>query len=427
MPTQTPELARPSKVIRPYPFQARTLTSTARIIAMICGTGIGKTWWAPYWLAKEIVRDWQAGILDGEYIVLGPTDAMARDVLVPTFVDAYKGTDLAGNLNKTALKYELPGGGVIYFRSAEKPQRIEGIHARAAVMDEPGQMKGIVWMILRSRLALHRGRCLMTGYPWNMGWYFTEVFERWKDGDPDIEVIQAPSTENPNYPIGEFEKERKRLPDWLFAMRYLGQFRRPAGLVYPAFAKAEFIDPFEIPGDWPSFVGVDPGVFFAALFLAWHDGTWYAYDERYTIEVKPASEHAEAMLLKSKGVPSGWIYDPSRATDAAELAKAGVSPLVQGKNAIMAGIGSVSAVLGEGRLKIMKGRCPHFVDQMERYSFAVDAATGDVRSELPIKKDDHLPDCFRYVIHTIEGAEALPDDEDVGVWELEQETDAPLY
>jgi len=41
---------------------------------------------------------------------------------------------------------------------------------------------------------------------------------------------------------------------------------------------------------------------------------------------------------------------------------------------------------------------------MEKYSFPTDSMTGDVAKENPIKKDDHLPDCLRYILHTLEGA-----------------------
>jgi hypothetical protein len=50
------------------------------------------------------------------------------------------------------------------------------------------------------------------------------------------------------------------------------------------------------------------------------------------------------------------------------------------------------------------GRCPTFCDQMGKYRYPVDEATGEIIGEKPIKKDDDLPDCIRYILHTLEGA-----------------------
>jgi Terminase-like family. len=199
-------------------------------------------------------------------------------------------------------------------------------------------------------------------------------------------VIQFRSIDNPEYPREEYEKAKATLPDWLFAMRYEGRFRKPSGLVYPEFGERLFVEPFEIPPDWPVYVGLDPGAFFGALFLAWHDGVYYAFAEHYTEEVQPAEQHARALLERKQGTVLGWIYDPARLTDVVELAQHGIGPLVQANNAVLPGIMSATAVIKSGRLKVMRGRCPNFVDQMESYRFPTDPATGEVTGELPVKR-----------------------------------------
>jgi hypothetical protein len=78
--------------------------------------------------------------------------------------------------------------------------------------------------------------------------------------------------------------------------------------------------------------------------------------------------------------------------------------MVPAVNPVLTGIATLTGLINDGRLKVMRGRCPNFVDQMERYSFPTDAMTGSVSRENPIKKDDHLPDCARYLVQTLEGA-----------------------
>jgi hypothetical protein len=264
-------------------------------------------------------------------------------------------------------------------------------------------MKALIWTILQSRLGLHRGRALFTGYTMNTGWYYQDIYKRWEAGDPDYDVIQFPSTANPDYPREEFERARQTLPDWLFDMRYLGQFRKPAGLVYACLDSGAIVDPFPVPGGWPIYVGLDPGVYFAALFLTWQSGVYYAFGEYYTEMLKSAADHGAGMRAVLPASPLFWIYDPSRATDMANLAPEGVLPQALADNAVLAGIVTVITLLKAGRLKFMRGRCPVTLDQLGKYSFPTEPATGAVARENPIKKDDHLPDCLRYVLHTLEG------------------------
>lgn len=373
---------------------------------MMGGTGGGKTWWGPYWLMRVISRDRMCGIGRGaRYLVIGPTREMTRDMLVPAFIDSFVGTEYEGEYAIGSNIYSLPSGGKVYFRSADEPLRIEGHHVHGIWVDEPSQMKAGIWPVIQSRSGFFRAPVLFTGYPTDMGWYYHDIYKPWERGDPDYFVIQFDSTENPLYPKAEYERAKRTMPAWLFDMRYRGLFRKPFGLVYPTFGSGCVVEPFDIPSDWPTYVGLDPSVFFGALFVAWQDGVYYAYDEYYTEILETAAVHAGEMSAKVRGVPQWWIYDPARLTDANELAKCGIGPMTKAANAVLTGITTLTGFINSGRFKVMRGRCRNFVDQMEKYSFPTNPATGDVAKENPIKKDDHLPDCARYLIHTLEGAQ----------------------
>ena len=110
------------------------------------------------------------------------------------------------------------------------------------------------------------------------------------------------------------------------------------------------------------------------------------------------------MLEKLEGIDQGWIYDPARLTDVVNLVAYGCGPFYKANNAVDAGIVTLTGLLKQGRLKVMKGRCPNFVDEMEKYSYPTDAASGKINKDKPIKKDDHLPDCARYLAHTLVSA-----------------------
>jgi len=419
-------IAAEKKVVALW-FQNATLVAVdtgKRFIAMMGGTGGGKSWWGPSWLAYIIARDYAAGNGDGaRYMVIGRTYRMTKDILVPELQDRFSGTSLQGVYHPSEETYTLPTGGTIYFRSADEPYRIEGHHCRAIWVDEPSEMPALIWTIIQARVGLYQGPVLFTGYPTNMGWYHQSIFKPWEAGDPAYCVLQFDSTENPMYPKAEMERARDTLPPWMFEMRYRGLFAKPAGLVYPNFGTDLFCDPFPIPDDWPTYVGLDPGVFYGALMFAWHDGVFYAYNEYYVEQVRSAEAHAAEMLPKLEGINQGWIYDPARITDVVDLAPHGCGPFYKANNAIDAGIATTTGIINTGRLKVMRGRCPTFCDEMGKYRYPVDEASGKVIKEKPIKKDDHLMDCARYVFHTLEGAPL----EEQGVLIYNDEQDISRY
>ena len=401
----------PEKVIDPYWFQSKTLDAIdegIRYTVMLCGTGAGKTWWIPAWLFYLISRDSAADNGKGaRYLAIGCTSDMVNDMILPEVIERFKGTEnFEGHYHISGRRYELPSGGNIYFRSAEKPYRIEGQHVRGAVLDEPSEMKSLIWPIVMRRTALYRAPVLFTGYPTNMGWYYENLYVPWKAGAKDITVIEAPSTANPDYPKEEFESAKRTLPTWLFEMAYLGKFRKPFGLVYPDFDDSCYVEPFDIPEDWPTYAIVDPGVHYGALFMAWNQGVYYVYNEYYEEQVKSAPEYAEAMLAKVEGVNQGWLYDPARLTDAVNLAAAGCGPFYKAMNPVRPGIVTLTGLIKTGRFKVMRGRTPAFNDMMAKYRWPTDPVTGKVVDgvENPIKKYDHLPDCARYAAFTLESA-----------------------
>jgi len=395
----------PGKTAWAYWYQRATLdaaTEGKRFIAMIGGTGGGKTWWGPWWMEDLISRDVEAGNGEGaQYLVIGRTYSMTRDILVSEFVDHFRGTMYEGEWFASKMAYVLPTGGTVYFRSADEPYRIEGFHTRGIWMDEPSEMPALIWIVAQSRVGLYQAPILFTGYPTNMGWYYNSIYQPWKNGDPDYCCIQFDSTENPMYSQKEMDRAKATLPGWMYDMRHRGMFRKPFGLVYPDFGAHLFVEPFKIPDDWPTYTMVDPGIHYGALMWAWHDGVFYAYNEFYADEVKGAEEYATAMLSKQEGVNQGWIYDPARLTDVVNLADHGCGPFYKANNAIDAGIVTLTGIIKQGKLKVMNGRCPNFVDQMEKYSYPTDAASGKISKDKPIKKDDHLPDCARYGAHTL--------------------------
>jgi len=198
-----------------HPGQAMAFDSEAQYVAMIAGTGGGKTWFGPIWLAREIAKDPK-----GDYLAVSPTYPMLKDILLPRALEILN--DWHGGTYKSMEKvYYLKGGGRVLFRSADRPLSMESVHVNAVWLDEAGQMRSEAWHVAQRRVGFHKGRILITTTPYLLNWLKTDIYDRWKEGDPAIDVIQFGTAENPYYPREQIEVARRTMPDWMFRMFYL--------------------------------------------------------------------------------------------------------------------------------------------------------------------------------------------------------------
>ena len=237
-------------------LQAEAWRSDRRFTFLIAGTQAGKTSFGPWWLWREIG---QRG--PGDYLAVTATYDLFKLKMLPEMLRVF--CDLLGGGTYQATDRVIQGkdGSRIILRSANSPGGLESATAKAAWLDECGQDDFTLgaWEAVLRRLALSQGRVLGTTTPYNLGWLKTEVVDRWLAGDPDYMVVQGASTENPAFPLAEYERARRTMPAWKFAMFYQGLFERPAGLIYADFTDDNLVDPFPIPAAWPRYVGITLG------------------------------------------------------------------------------------------------------------------------------------------------------------------------
>jgi hypothetical protein len=192
--------------------------------------------------------------------------------------------------------------------SAANPESLESATAKGAWCDEAGQsqFKREAWEAVIRRLSLAQGRVLVTTTPYELGWFKTEVYDRWRE-DPagsDTEVVQVDSTTNPAFPAEEYERAKAVMPRWKFNMFYRGVYERPAGLIYDSFDEATNVIPrFEMPVGWPRYVGHDFGPQNMAAMWYGMDpvtGYLYAYREYWTGGLS-SYDHAQRFKKLSAG------------------------------------------------------------------------------------------------------------------------------
>jgi hypothetical protein len=163
--------------------------------------------------------------------------------------------------NKSKATYE------IHFKSAKDPDSLASASLAAIHVDECAMpvYSYDVWTELNARLTATRGNRLFTStiYKGNyaFSWIKRKVFDKWKSGDPNIDVIRFESADNPFVDLDELEEAKSRMPEWEYACRYMGIYSKPMGAVYDVFDEEKHVvDPFNIPLGTKRWGGIDPGV-----------------------------------------------------------------------------------------------------------------------------------------------------------------------
>lgn len=226
-----------------------------------------------------------------------------------------------------ANKSQDPMWGRIILRSADALGGLESSTAKGAWLDECGMDSFVfnAYKAARRRIALNRGRILMTTTLYNLGWVSSQIidpaiidgtqqFYSLSNGEidytdcekRDVCVIQFDSTLNPSFPKAEFEEQRELLPEEEFDMQYRGRKATRRFLIYDAFDPNKHIcKPFIIPESWKRYIGLDFGGAHTACVYYAEDPIshkLYAYRE-YLAGGRTIEDHVKQILSKEHSVP----------------------------------------------------------------------------------------------------------------------------
>lgn len=305
-------------ILRLHKGQKRVWDSEARFVFMLGSPQVGKTCLTPHWLHREIQR-----LGDGDYLAATSTYDLFKLKMLPEFTEVFERILRVGRYWSGLRIFELadnlvPGKflakqendrmwGRIILRSADAKAGLEAATVKAAVIDEPGQKEFTreAWEGIQRRLSLSMGRVLGTTTIYGINWVKHDIYDRWRMGDKDIDVIQVDSLNNPAFPKEEYERARRTLPPWKFKMLYQGEFEKPAGLIYDSFdGDICKIGRFPIPKQWLVFTGHDfGGANPAAMFYAQDPATgyFYAFREYLPGGGRSTAQHAEEFKKITEG------------------------------------------------------------------------------------------------------------------------------
>lgn len=392
--------------------------SDARIILVTAGTQSGKTSWGPIWLWREMRR---AG--PGDYMIGTPTFPLLELKLLPEFkrffVDLLK---LGEYVASPIRRFTVSDQGAkalfgdtreaaraptthVYFGHAQDPESLESATAKAAWLDEAGQTKfklGSFEAIMR-RLSIAQGRLLLTSTPYHLGW-LSRLIARAQSGDTSIKVVNFKSTANPAFPQEEYERARRELPGWKFAMFYDGLVTRPAGLIYDSFDPGKHVVPrFAIPTEWPRYLGLDFGsANTAGLFMAEEPRKdpkaprrIFAYREYGPVGGRDASDHRKYLLAGEPQTPTTYGGAGSEDEWRQKFRNAGLLVFEPPMVGVDVGIDTVYGAFARDELMIFSD-LEHTLDQLGRYTRELDA-NNDPTDKIEDKETFHLLDSLRYI------------------------------
>jgi len=303
--------------------------SLRRFVAIFAGWRSGKTEIGPPLLLREMQR-----VGPGDYAVIAPTypilDNKARPAL-KRYMNRVLGP---GSFHSSGDVWTLTEYGCrrifgyvpeietrILFRHGSNADAIEAFDAKGIWADEPGQMEDDLHAAMEARVSIGQYRIFYTSRPFKFNWYVTKIWnavigpnlKRLPDAPEDTEVINFPSTANPGFPKAEYERQRAKLPSWLFDLKYRGIPTKPAGVIFSCFDRSQCVQRVPLDDRWQRAAGHDFGKLHTAGVWAYRHPTlkstegrpsWVVYSTYLGGDLTTA-EHAERFLY------GGTAEDPS--------------------------------------------------------------------------------------------------------------------
>ncbi len=414
-----------------HPGQTRTHLSKKSIIAMLAGAQSGKTVYGPHWLDREIRERGP-----GDYLIGTASFPLLQLTLLKEFLYVFEDLFHYGTYNaqkklflfhtektiREKTDYILfPDSDVgtrVIIGSAQNPESMESATVNGVWLDECGQkqFKRETWEAIRRRTFIKDARILMTTTLYGLGWLKTDIYDKWANGDPDIDVIQFDSTENPSFPIKKYRAMQEVMPSWKFDMFHRGRYSKPAGSIYNAFDSTnQIIPPFDIPNNWPRYVGHDFGpTNTVALWVALNPVTTelFVYRE-YVMGGLSTFEHVNNWIELSKGERIDTRYGGSSTEDGwrGDFTQAGWridKPLI---SSVEAGIQKVYGYEKLGKKKVFS-TCQNYISEKQSYSRELDDMYNPT-DKIENKSIYHLMDAERYLISQFNPVGVLAGDVDL--------------
>lgn len=312
------------------------------------------------------------------------------------------------------------GDGFVYNIEVE---RNHNYVAGGILVENCGQDKFTLsaYKAIRRRLAIERGKMLLTTTLYNLGWLTNNILDPilrsgetrvTNIGDSEVDytvsdkmdsaAIQFDSIINPRFPHDEFEEQRKLLSQDEFEMFFRGRKSGRKFLIYNSFDYAKHTcDRFDIPDEWPRYVGIDfGGTHMAVIFFAEKPDTrqLYAYREYFSGD-KSIFSHVSDITSGERHIERAVGGAQSEAQWRTEFGAHGMYVEEPPIKDVDLGIQRVYSQFKQDNVIIFND-LSEFLDEIGRYRRKRDSS-GQVLDDIENKETFHILDAVRYIVGTI--------------------------
>lgn len=393
------------EIYKPHSLkQNKCIHSDKKIIILACGIQFGKTFAGALRTKMYMHRFTDPS---DNFIITAPTYKILQQATLPAFLKIMEGY---GTYHKVDAVFKMHNGGTCYFRTATDPDSVVGItNCRHVWGDEAGLYSLYFHENLQARASFKESPIIYTTSPYSMNWIYTDYirpFHRGVDIDPDVELIQARSDENPYFPKAEFERKKRTMDPRRFNMVYGGEFHKLEGLVYNCFdEEVHVIDAVPLDSSTKIIAGVDWGYTNPSVIevLAVNDQGVFLIHEWASTHKTIREVVEQAQRLRNIYDIERFYCDPSSPGNIMEFNKGGLSA-IGADNDIRNGVDAFYELIADGKFKVFRDKAPHFLDEVSMYHYPSPEdikPDKDVKDYLPVKQYDHSMDAIRYAVYAM--------------------------
>ena len=284
-------------------------------------------------------------------------------------------------------------------------QKIEGETLQKALVDEAGLAHQSFWDMLITRLSEDDAELFATANPGPPSHYLKK---RWIDREAEIDFKSWRFRLDDNPWISQKYKEelkRRYLPvTSMFYRRYiLGEWVSDEGAIFKNFDPSIHCVP-RLPDERMEElrVAVDIGATHPSAFLKAYriKQDWYIAGEYREPEKTPTALSSDLKRFIDGQYATSIDVDPSAKSHRLQFQADGISPITQADNDVLNSIQRIINALELGWLHLVGPATPMLQEEMVGYRWD-DRAT-ERGEDKPIKENDDLIDCLRYLINRIE-------------------------
>ena len=370
--------------LRLFPRQMRFVRSAAPYPAYVGGIGSGKSFAGGAKVISRLGRK-QVGA------IFAPTYPMLRDSTLLGFFELLDMLNVPYDYLKGEKTITFPNGHIILCRSLDDPDKARGPNLNYAWVDEAGYVSAKGWDVVKGRVRVGDDyQAWITSTPKGRNWLWSE-WERDATGnefDPTHPLWRVRTEENPELPKGY--AEGLGYTDTFAAQELGGEFVAFEGLVYPGFTRDK-VQRVDTTG-WGTVLGLDLGTRNpTALLVVRYAGDRRHYEaEHYERGMSSDSITDLALSAVARYQPEYIVVDPSAAGLIKSLTERHIR-VRKAVNDVKVGIATLTSVIPD---LTVDPSCVNMIQEFESYRYP-DGTRGN--SDSPVKENDHLADCARYV------------------------------